>query len=898
MARTTGKIPSEGVSLRYLILFSKENRERLEGLTTMHVCQEIIKPLTITNSISSSRSVQAQESWAYTMHVKQNYGSQHVRHASHIVSHPWRCKFLKLVAALEQWARAENDFEVFLWIDIFSLDQHQPKPSFETLGDRFADVVKVVGKGIVVLSPWDGWKQPVWLDRAWCLYEFFLFSLPDGDASSKLQFVILEEEKVELVRAFMRGWSYEEVLSRINLEDAVASIDHEGVKIKETVQNRVGYSVFNQSVRAVLKKHLLPLIKEASDKLGDGPLEPTGSKVQHLYSKLLVEERDFEGAKKLLARRLRDLMGGVDSNNSLPRRQPGGLLAQLSGLLPQGPAPSPDDSDLRERERARRRLWRRRLALREESRFQTQSESDEEAADPLVLAETMEDYATVHDRMGHLAEAERWLDSALQLREEKLGGVHVAVAITRHRLAEARRRLGRSNPEEVLDMLRKVRPPHPTPPHPHDSHPRPHSVPRSAGGASRCRDGPARTRIGQALEVLEHEEKARRAAEAQADPSAAPAPRPDLLAADVKVSMGNVYLQQRRYKEAIAQYDVALKEQGKARGGGHLSVAETRSNLGAAYLGNGARDRALQCHAQAVQAMRRAGLAVTDPLRFAAALRGLGMACEALEDSDEALAHYDEAARIGDAHARADARLDAAAAHADLAILRKKRGELPAACASYERALALRRAALDACRQELRAGGGEAAGGGLGWLVEGGGAAARGCQAACAALLGALSGSGGAPEPLSAEDEAVGRADARGWALLAGVGDTLHDLGACRLRAAMDAQDKDARAAERDLREALRFRAAVAEMDPDTLRRRSERQAGRGGEEGREEGAPKPVDRDVLVADTHARLGLLYQRRDGGGEASKAHLAQAKALYIACLGPLDDCVAYVEDLLH
>jgi hypothetical protein len=80
------------------------------------------------------------------------------------------------------------------------------------------------------------------------------------------------------------------------------------------------------------------------------------------------------------------------------------------------------------RERARRRLWRRRLNLREESRFQTQSESDEEAADPLVLAETMVDFATVHDRMGMLDDAERWLDAALELRVGKLGEVPAAPA--------------------------------------------------------------------------------------------------------------------------------------------------------------------------------------------------------------------------------------------------------------------------------------------------------------------------------------------------------------------------------------------------------------------------------------------------------------------------------------
>ena len=545
----------EGVSLACLRSFVKEHEERLVGLTTSHVCREIIQPLTQIENCS------------YISYLKTKGRAEFVRKATYFVSHPWRCKFLNLYKAILEWAQSRQLENEYLWLDIFSIQQHVPIEDFTSWRRKFKQTVKEIGKGIFILSSWDAWKQPIWQERAWCLYEFYLFNT----FKISMEFVILEEERKELVRAIQRGKSYEDILAQINIESAQASIEREGNAIKTEVKEDFGFSRFNQSVRVVMKRELLPIIKEASDSFKtDDPLPPAQSNVQYLYAKLLLDighedaasrvgpsgktkqQEGYFEAEELLRKRLCDLIGGRWRS---PAAKPGGnhFLSHVSALFAPASA-SPDTKDLRAPLRARRRRWRLDLALSEQSRYATQSESDEEDADELVLADTMHDLATVQELLGRNLDAVRWLRAAVELRSEKLGQNDPSVAETRHRLAEALRRAGRGQEalaalEEAYLALKKGRPDQP------------------------------------------------------------------VLAADVAASIGNVHLQARRYEKAAAQYRLALAEQQRARGAAHPSVAETLVNLGAAQRGLGASAKQMGWCAAANLKRRLAGEA-TRPFHY------------------------------------------------------------------------------------------------------------------------------------------------------------------------------------------------------------------------------------------------------------------------------------------
>ena len=89
------------------------------------------------------------------------------------LSHAWKFSFSQLVEALEafQAAQPEGEPEIFFWIDVCSIDQHNvggwPQIWWST---TFKEVIKQIGHTVMMLSPW---QNPHTLTRAWCLWELY-----------------------------------------------------------------------------------------------------------------------------------------------------------------------------------------------------------------------------------------------------------------------------------------------------------------------------------------------------------------------------------------------------------------------------------------------------------------------------------------------------------------------------------------------------------------------------------------------------------------------------------------------------------------------------------------------------------------------------------------------------
>jgi tetratricopeptide (TPR) repeat protein len=503
------------------------------------------------------------------------------------------------------------------------------------------------------------------------------------------------------------------------------------------------------------------------------------------------------------------------------------------------------EKDSHDEMRSQRRRWRRNLGLSENSRFGTQSESDEENPDPLLLAESMQHFAEVNELLGRTWDAVEWLDAAVKLQGYRLDQSDPVLAESKKRLAEALRRVGQCEKaikvlEDVADVLKKTRPDEP------------------------------------------------------------------VLAADANASMANILLQAKRYDEAAELYRTALQDQQRARGAMHPSVAETLVNLGAAQRGQKSTAKALATYARAEKILR-AQMKITGPLRLAALLRNMAVAHATDGDLDMAVERYEEAVELQRLHALGDGRAVLAETLAGLADVHKNRGELALTVKLYAEAVREREGLLNMWIREVDMrpdlGGNDLQGasvGDFGGKIAQEGVAAL--QAVCDAVLSAVVLREGGPRP-SAEDSRRCR-DMRLRPLYAGLASARHSL-AIALMHLGDAQGTDAgtgefQEAEELIEIVLRYRAALA--DTATLRPRQagggkDREqdgSGEGGDGGGEAGGDQE---DLQLAESLAAKGALLRRRRQF-DAGRAYLERALALCKKHKLPLDDRrIEFIESVL-
>ena len=102
--------------------------------------------------------------------VKAENGSK-IGKATVFISHAWKYKFMDLLSALKHHFRNENDDDVYIWFDLFSVNQHiSDKVDPDWWNKSFMNAVKEIGHVVLVLSPW---QNPIPFTRAWCLWEIY-----------------------------------------------------------------------------------------------------------------------------------------------------------------------------------------------------------------------------------------------------------------------------------------------------------------------------------------------------------------------------------------------------------------------------------------------------------------------------------------------------------------------------------------------------------------------------------------------------------------------------------------------------------------------------------------------------------------------------------------------------
>jgi tetratricopeptide (TPR) repeat protein len=154
----------QGVSLNVLRELVSELSEQgvrgAAGLSTGEVCASVIVELTSSRGCSLVELVRPSERGVVT----------------HFVSHPWADPFLVTAhAVLEEAERWElvSGRRAFLWMDVFAINQHKMTKQLYSQGDIHRILHEAVSSCETMYACLYPWNDPVYLRRAWCLFETY-----------------------------------------------------------------------------------------------------------------------------------------------------------------------------------------------------------------------------------------------------------------------------------------------------------------------------------------------------------------------------------------------------------------------------------------------------------------------------------------------------------------------------------------------------------------------------------------------------------------------------------------------------------------------------------------------------------------------------------------------------
>eukprot|EP00808_Paulinella_micropora_P019145 g78358.t1 len=210
-------IPRRGVSVSLLLATYQrwEAAGLAAGATTDDVVRDLVKPATANQKCSYV------ELLARSQDPQDRAG---VATATVFLSHAWKYTFKQVVEAIAaHWPDKDNvRSQTFLWFDIFTVNQHQtstvdPDFWFEAFREdpdfwfeAFRENVRTIGRTVLILSPW---RNPVPLNRSWCLWEIFCSRL----TKASFEIFLSPTEVTDFENALMKDFdSILGSLSRIN----------------------------------------------------------------------------------------------------------------------------------------------------------------------------------------------------------------------------------------------------------------------------------------------------------------------------------------------------------------------------------------------------------------------------------------------------------------------------------------------------------------------------------------------------------------------------------------------------------------------------------------------------------------------------------------------------------
>lgn len=237
------KSEANGISLRYLYRFIEKHggKSAFQGKNLHQVNAEF-------NLVDTAHT---KLSHCSTLQVGSDEDKSYVGASQWFVSHCWTYNFLDLVESINLFFSKRGEEDVYLYIDMFSVNQHEGSKPFEYFQNEFGPAVGSIGRTLLVthdISSSCGIWTPEVLRRSWCVFELWATCLYNCelhvtmDMSNRTVFNNLYRSTDEFIR----------YLSSLKLTEAEAQKSDDRTNIESVIKSTIGYDAVHRQVFTAL----------------------------------------------------------------------------------------------------------------------------------------------------------------------------------------------------------------------------------------------------------------------------------------------------------------------------------------------------------------------------------------------------------------------------------------------------------------------------------------------------------------------------------------------------------------------------------------------------------------------------------------------------------------------
>uniref|UniRef100_A0A7S2VSU8 MalT-like TPR region domain-containing protein n=1 Tax=Zooxanthella nutricula TaxID=1333877 RepID=A0A7S2VSU8_9DINO len=187
-------------------------------------------------------------------------GPDSVGTASFMLSYTWGYKVGEIVDSLVAYCarRGLDPKRTYVWLCCVCINQHRVQEahlrgetvSFEEFAEEFSSRVRSIGHVLALMGEW---RSPMYITRAWCIYELYMATV----LGCKLDILMPPAASDDLVRTMREDgrdmdalW---QALEKVDVLKAEASVASDKENILCHVEQNVGSSRLNQRVREKLQ---------------------------------------------------------------------------------------------------------------------------------------------------------------------------------------------------------------------------------------------------------------------------------------------------------------------------------------------------------------------------------------------------------------------------------------------------------------------------------------------------------------------------------------------------------------------------------------------------------------------------------------------------------------------
>eukprot|EP00038_Savillea_parva_P006120 m.161761 g.161761 ORF g.161761 m.161761 type:complete len:2425 (-) comp12114_c0_seq1:110-7384(-) len=156
-----------------------------------------------------------------------------------LLSYTWSYKVVDVVQALSRWSASHgiDARQAYIWICSLCLNQHRIVKALspEELASEFGPRVVAIGQLLPMLDPW---QQPIYMTRAWCLFELYTAI----QKQIKITIILTAAQEALFLNAMAtEGYSaMDEALAMIRSEEATATREADLIAIRGYVKSVPG----------------------------------------------------------------------------------------------------------------------------------------------------------------------------------------------------------------------------------------------------------------------------------------------------------------------------------------------------------------------------------------------------------------------------------------------------------------------------------------------------------------------------------------------------------------------------------------------------------------------------------------------------------------------------------